>query len=172
MNIERPNNDEKRPEEGKSDKSALLADCWQPIETAPKDGTEVLGFREDAGVILMRWTAPEYFCKEDEMKDLSEECAQSEDWFYADFMAGGRMEGSEAPTHWMPLPEAPRYRRLIDLEMQIYRMAGVLNAWRMVNDNEIKMPPGLLICTIEAIEAGYVIAAGDRADNKREIRDS
>jgi hypothetical protein len=80
---------------------------WQKIETAPKDGTEILGYRDDAGVILMRWTAPIYFCTENERRDLSDSCAHAEDWFYSDFIAGGRMEGSEVPTHWMPLPDSP-----------------------------------------------------------------
>lgn len=29
------------------------------------------------------------------------------DWFCADFVSGSRLEGSEAPTMWQPLPPAP-----------------------------------------------------------------
>lgn len=81
---------------------------WMPIETAPKDGTEVWGYREDAGAFLMRYTAPIHFCTESELAEMGEESAEQEDWFYADFIAGGRLEGSEAPTHWQPLPALPK----------------------------------------------------------------
>lgn len=61
---------------------------WQPIQTAPKDGTEILagqaGTRK-VGVIVWnieieRWSAP------------------AEHWD----------EPSWLPTHWMPLPEPPK----------------------------------------------------------------
>ena len=53
--------------------------------------------------------------------------------------------------------------RTFELEMQIYRMAGTLRAWKMAHDKEIEIPPGLPRCTEEVIEAGYVIA-GRRPD--------
>jgi len=81
---------------------------WQKIETAPKDGTEILGWRDDCGVLLIRWTALMYFCTERECEELDEETIEAEDWFCADFVAGSRLEGKESPTHWMPLPEAPK----------------------------------------------------------------
>ncbi len=83
---------------------------WQPIETAPKDGTEVLGFRGDAGVFVMRWIAPVDFLTERELADPygeDRDWEEEPDWFYADFIQGGRLDGAEAPTHWMPLPLAP-----------------------------------------------------------------
>ncbi len=82
---------------------------WLPIETAPKDGTEILGWREYAGCMLIRYTCMREFMSEREIEstDLDEETIESEDWFYADFVAGGRLEGSETPTHWMPLPTDP-----------------------------------------------------------------
>ncbi len=80
---------------------------WQPIETAPKDGSEILGYREDCGILLIRWTAPANFCTEKELEGLDDESAFAEDWFYADFVAGGRLEREEVPTHWMPLPDEP-----------------------------------------------------------------
>lgn len=81
---------------------------WQPIDTAPKDGTEVLGWRYDFGILLIRWDAPINFCTEDEINSLDTESAESYDWFCADFISGGRLEGYEIPTHWMPLPEPPK----------------------------------------------------------------
>ncbi len=85
---------------------------WQPIETAPKDGAEVLGYREDCGVLLMRWCALADFLTDAELAELDEETAFAADWFYADFLHGGRLEGEEAPTHWRPLPAPPSIRQL------------------------------------------------------------
>ena len=79
---------------------------WQPIETAPKDGTEILVWRSDCGILLARWDAPENFLSDRECEELGES-AEQYDWLYADFVAGGRMEGAEAPTHWQPLPDGP-----------------------------------------------------------------
>lgn len=83
---------------------------WQLIETAPKDGTEVLAYREDCGPFIARWTnAAELMTTEEmEREQLDDETLFAEDWFYADFIQGGRADGSEAPTHWMPLPEPPQ----------------------------------------------------------------
>lgn len=83
---------------------------WRPIETAPKDGTEVLAYREDAGVFLIRWDAPENFLTEDECVKLGES-AEEYSWIFADFVQGDRCEGSEMPTHWMPLPPPPEDSR-------------------------------------------------------------
>ena len=85
--------------------------AWRPIETAPKDGTEILGWREDAGTLVIRWTSANEFLTESELEGMSEEDEFKEDWFYADFVCGGRLEGSEAPTLWThlpaPLPQPP-----------------------------------------------------------------
>ena len=78
---------------------------WQPIETAPRDGTWVLiaGGRttEDdynsTGVLTTRpvtafWSEP-----------LWEEDAE---WAFC-FWDGDWREGYLNPTHWMPLPQPP-----------------------------------------------------------------
>lgn len=80
---------------------------WQPIETAPKDGTEILGWREDCGYLLIRWSCAEEFLTESEASGWNEDDLFLEDWFCADFISGERLEGSEAPTHWMPLSWSP-----------------------------------------------------------------
>jgi hypothetical protein len=73
---------------------------WQPIETAPKDGTWVLlcggettedTFRTDLDAshtrrpVVGRW---------------------EQGWVY-DFWDGDWRSGYDDPTHWQPLPEAP-----------------------------------------------------------------
>lgn len=71
---------------------------WQPIETAPKDGTPVLTCRAGFLPALSHWgsyagkdrwgTDPETFMEEDHFMDY---------WLSCDY----------APTHWMPLPPPP-----------------------------------------------------------------
>jgi hypothetical protein len=87
---------------------------WQPIETAPKDGSRVLAWRADAGVMFAEWRSVadrmttrdiEREIEESERIGESADWLDQEDWFCEE---GGRMEGNEAPTHWMPLPEPPK----------------------------------------------------------------
>jgi len=58
---------------------------WQPIETAPKDGTSVLVY--DEGIIV-----------------ISHWIGESDDML--GWWDNGIMDPS--PTHWMPLPEPPK----------------------------------------------------------------
>lgn len=74
---------------------------WQPIETAPKDSTDVLLFGKqfhNSGLkkFIGHWAS-----------DLSgEEQPPFEGWFY--LISHGEYSSCwEAPTHWMPLPEPP-----------------------------------------------------------------
>lgn len=97
-----------RAEKAESELAALRE--WQPIETAPKDGTEILGWRRDCGILLILWTAPAYFMTTIEMEAAATDddaWMDVEDWFCADIVAGSRLDGSEAPTHWRPLPAPP-----------------------------------------------------------------
>jgi hypothetical protein len=80
---------------------------WQPISTAPKDGTEILGWRYENGTLLVRWIAPVDFLTERELEENHLDSDEDSDWFFADFVRGGRLEGDECPTHWMPLPSPP-----------------------------------------------------------------
>lgn len=74
-----------------------MTDMWQPIETAPKDGTHVLTFSEPGGMLVAfyhprgsAWT----------------------NWQLAE--AGNHAEDTELcskPTHWMPLPSPPPVTR-------------------------------------------------------------
>ena len=88
---------------------------WQDIATAPRDGTEILVWRWDCGILLARYTAPSAFMTDTEIERAiadypggDNEWIEAEDWFCADFIEGSRMDGSETPTHWMPLPEPPK----------------------------------------------------------------
>ncbi|WP_019573403.1 hypothetical protein [Curvibacter lanceolatus] len=86
-------------------KEEALAEGWQPIETAPKDGTSIIG-----------WHA-KYGARETKMNFYGEGSQG-----YADHMAGkGPLECgwdwsepkngwgfSWEPTHWRPLPPPPK----------------------------------------------------------------
>jgi hypothetical protein len=80
---------------------------WKHINTAPRDGTEILGWREHFSAFLIRWCAPVDFLTEAEMKYMDESSRYAEGWFCADFAQATRMEGDFVPTHWQPLPEGP-----------------------------------------------------------------
>lgn len=66
---------------------------WEPIETAPRDGTVILGL-DDSGVI-----APMRFCTPIYGGFLS--------WELAD-LSWPNDSMSAYPTHWMPMPEPPQ----------------------------------------------------------------
>jgi len=65
---------------------------WQPIETAPKDGTEVLLFfptgfwRDDRKIAIGFWGI-------------------GDDWFEGEADARSMTDFGDHPTLWMPLPE-------------------------------------------------------------------
>ena len=73
---------------------------WQPIETAPRDGTWIL---LAGGSIKYSWegdTAPHAV-----VAQFTHELAVSR-WQFA-WYDGGYYGEYEDPTHWMPLPEPP-----------------------------------------------------------------
>jgi hypothetical protein len=63
---------------------------WQPIETAPKDGTVILVWSRRLGML------PAFFGRTDEINPPA--------WH------GGhcRVNHIDQPTHWMRLPEPPK----------------------------------------------------------------
>lgn len=87
------------------------AGAWRPIESAPRDGTELLGWSAAVGApLIIRWTAATEFMTDREIDQASSDdndWMHDQDWFCADFIQGSRLEGDCAPTHWMPLPSAP-----------------------------------------------------------------
>lgn len=72
---------------------------WQPIETAPKDGTRILTFNltpcEDA----------------DTRRTTIEKAISVSYWVFGGWMeypANPRFIEGQKHTHWMPLPEPPK----------------------------------------------------------------
>ena len=78
---------------------------WQPIETAPKNA-EVLVWREDSGPFIAKFTDPYEVIPVEEMERENMEFPDDFEEWYSD--AYGWQEGSERPTHWMPLPPPPQ----------------------------------------------------------------
>jgi hypothetical protein len=75
---------------------------WQPIETAPKDGTAILVYGADPCVYADDYgcRAP-YFVAYWDNSDTDEPI-----WRYASY-DGGYYGACYKPTHWMPLPDPP-----------------------------------------------------------------
>lgn len=69
---------------------------WQPITTAPKDGTAVLLYRQ-CGI----WRVRGYGRWEDGPGQIS-------GWISYGFYEPPGNLGLAAPTHWMPLPDPPK----------------------------------------------------------------
>lgn len=60
--------------------------AWQPIKTAPKDGTKILGFGDGGCIASTRYYAPS---------------SRTQMWL------NGVNDGPWEPTHWMPIPAPP-----------------------------------------------------------------
>lgn len=67
---------------------------WQPIETAPKDGTVILGWRYYP--VAIRWTND---------RDYPWEAIQIGG--VSPFLLNGFVDEDQGLTHWMPLPKKP-----------------------------------------------------------------
>jgi len=67
---------------------------WQPIETAPKGGCQILVFNPIRGVEIRQWNT---------------EChAAHPKPFWDHYGVWGKMSNrATQPTHWQPLPEKP-----------------------------------------------------------------
>ncbi len=81
---------------------------WQGMETCPQH-TEVLFYRSDAGVFSGMITDADHFLSD---KERDEWLGTEEEMFDLDAFGFGdwgvcRCDGTEKPTHWMPLPGEP-----------------------------------------------------------------
>ena len=78
---------------------------WQPIETAPKDGTEVLLYAPGR-LTYGAWTEPSDV---PEIKYRDGFAPEPEWEEFAPFWSSwdGGFTEDHPPTHWMPLPDAP-----------------------------------------------------------------
>ncbi|WP_088146979.1 hypothetical protein [Achromobacter denitrificans] len=80
---------------------------WKPITSAPKDGTEILVWRSDCGQFIASYTSADAFpMTQDELDAWDEETLFAKDWF-TQWPQALRLEGSEVPTLWQPLPVDP-----------------------------------------------------------------
>jgi hypothetical protein len=72
---------------------------WQPIETAPKDGTQIL-IADGKHVTISRWYVHYMNGEPDPYR--------KPEWEQAEMCGGmGGYYGPLQPTHWMPLPTTP-----------------------------------------------------------------
>jgi len=81
---------------------------WQDISAAPLH-TEVLAYREDAGVFYAIYTSLDGMLSDGEIErsNLTEEEIFEVSWFCFDICGLDRLDGDLMPTHWMPLPPPP-----------------------------------------------------------------
>lgn len=87
------------------------ASHWQPIDTCPKH-VDVLFFHERDGVIAGRLTDADSFMTDKERDEFE---GGDEAQFCIDAFGFGhwgvcRMDGAEAPSHWMPYPPEPEVK--------------------------------------------------------------
>lgn len=67
---------------------------WQPIETAPKDGTHILIWEFEGNAAVVEC----YYSTEDGW----------EGWIYADTLLADSCPDGPDADFWMPLPEPPK----------------------------------------------------------------
>lgn len=80
---------------------------WQPIETAPKDETEVIVGVDiaDTWIVRAAWYRPketvDYL-----MAAMPEEWDETDIgwWSYENSVSQEKLEGIYEPTHWIPMP--------------------------------------------------------------------
>lgn len=97
---------------------------WQPVETAPRDGTRVLLYwpswayefedRGDRPLVPIGWWTTNYRMQAKPGSDLEKELRThgvgSESYFtdQNEQDCYGQAQVHNAPSHWQPLPDAPK----------------------------------------------------------------
>jgi len=86
-------------------------DRWQPIETAPKNGTHILVFCEGAGQSVAWWEA-KFDAEGGDFNEHDEYVSQYRAaWTDGTVVSFSYEELAELhPTHWQPLPAPPAIR--------------------------------------------------------------
>ena len=83
-----------------ADQPVVLTREWQPIATAPRDGTRILlgKYVKDIAAKIDRWywIASGYFDVDGAWCDFTDDGFNADNRYY------------HGPTHWMPLPEPPK----------------------------------------------------------------
>lgn len=85
---------------------------WKPIESAPRDGTGILVYKDVATVPVVHIA---WFRSEAEWQESGQFCGgweTLEDWvgwwsYTRNSVTQEKLDGYAEPTHWMPLPEPP-----------------------------------------------------------------
>jgi hypothetical protein len=70
--------------------------AWQPIETAPKDGTTILVFFDGGDMVLACWSENVWHSDDRKLRPGWEPLHRVYD-----------VEDAIFPTHWMPMPASP-----------------------------------------------------------------
>lgn len=85
---------------------------WLPIETAPKDGSDIIVGFDSASVWIVHvawWRDLEDWMRDD--PQWSEEDVGW--WSYTNHsVTQEKLEGHRTPTHWIPLPSLPNDERI------------------------------------------------------------
>lgn len=92
-------------------RSAEAVRGWQGMDTCPQH-TEVLFYRSDVGVFSGMITDADHFLSD---KERDEWVGTEQEMFDLDAFGFGdwgvcRCDGSERPSHWMPLPSEPEVK--------------------------------------------------------------
>lgn len=74
-----------------------VTQAWMPFDSAPVDGSEIIVYRDDAGVFTAHFTSPMEMIGSDDTDD------DELRWF----TIHGEDLTEDLPTHWMPLPLPP-----------------------------------------------------------------
>jgi hypothetical protein len=81
-----------------------IPEGWQPIETAPKDGTYIM--LTNGVNVAQGWWEHQEPCIRENRDTMGNYIDQQEDDGFDDWLdCEGGMQ--QSPTHWMPLPPAP-----------------------------------------------------------------
>ncbi len=72
---------------------------WQPIETAPKDGTPILVYCRFEKIVVADWGESSVWS--------NRKTGQGMEWCYSECEGEYNSRYTCEPTHWMLLPEPP-----------------------------------------------------------------